>query len=164
MARAIHAVPEGHHTVTPQLTLDNAAKAIDWYKKALGAKEVTRAVGPDGKIMHAEIVIGDSRIMLNDEMGGGKSARSIGGSPMSLWVYVDDCDTLFKRAVASGATVRPGPMGQLADQFWGDRSGTFTDPHGYQWTIATHKEDLAPEEMKRRTDEFMKSVARQEAR
>src|SRR5947208_3812800 len=130
MAKAKSAVPEGFHTVRPQLTLDNAAQAIDWYKKALGAEEVTRAVGPDGKIMHAEIRIGDSLIMLNDEMGGGKSAKAIGGSPASLWLYVENCDALFNRAVAAGARVAPGPMGQVTDQFWGDRSGTLTDPHG----------------------------------
>jgi PhnB protein len=159
MAKAKKAVPEGHHTVTPQLTLDNAAQAIDWYKKALGAEETARAVGPDGKIMHAEIRIGDSLIMLNDEMGGGKSAKATGGSPASLWVYVENCDALFNRAVAAGARVAPGPMGQMADQFWGDRSGTFTDPHGYQWTIATRKEELTPEEMKQRADEFFKHFA-----
>jgi PhnB protein len=159
MAKAKQAVPEGHHTVTPHLILDDAAHAIDWYKKALGAQEVSRAVGPDGKIMHAEIRVGDSRIMLNDEMGGAKSAKALGASPVSLWVYVEDCDTLFNRAVAAGAKVPPGPMGQMADQFWGDRSGTFADPHGFTWTIATHKEDLTPEEMKQRTDAFMKSFA-----
>src|SRR5439155_13757616 len=159
MAKAKSPIPEGHHTVTPQLTLDNAAQGIDWYKKALGAQEVTRAVGPDGKIMHAVVRIGDSLIMLNDEMGGGRSAKKIGGSPVSLWIYVEDCDGLFNRAIAAGAHVDPGPMGQLQDQFWGDRSGTFTDPHGYQWTIATHKEDLTPEEIKQRMDEFMKNFA-----
>ena len=159
MAKAKKAVPEGHHTVTPQLTLDNAAQAIDWYKKALGAEEVARAVGPDGKIMHANIRIGDSLIMLNDEMGGAKSPKAIGGSPTSLWLYVDDCDALFNRAVAAGGQVSQGGMGKMQDQFWGDRSGTFTDPHGYQWTIATRKEDLKPEEIKQRMDEFMKSVA-----
>jgi PhnB protein len=159
MAKAKNPIPPGHHTVTPQLTLDNAAQAIDWYKKALGAEEVARAVGPDGKIMHAEIRIGDSLIMVNDAMGGGKGPKSFGGSPASLWLYVEDCDSLFKRAVAAGASVRPGPMGELTDQFWGDRSGTFTDPQGYQWTIATHKEDLTPEEMKQRTEEFMKNFA-----
>jgi PhnB protein len=160
MTKAKSAIPEGHHTVTPQLTLDNAAQAIDWYKKALGAEEVTRAVGPDGQIMHAEIRIGDSLIMLNDAMGGGKGPKALGGSPASLWVYVKDCDALFNRAVAAGAQVAPGPMGQLADQFWGDRSGTFTDPQGYQWTIATRKEDLTPQEMKQRSDEFMKTFGR----
>jgi PhnB protein len=117
--------------VTPQLTLDDAAAAIDWYKKALGAEEVARAIGPDGKIMHAEIRIGDSLLMLNDDMGSGKNAKAAGGSPASLWLYVEDCDALFNRAVAAGANVANGPMGQLTDQFWGDRSGTFTDPHGY---------------------------------
>ena len=159
MAKAKKAVPEGHHTVTPQLTLDNAAQAIEWYKKALGADEVARALGPDGKVMHAEIRVGNSLIMLNDEIGGGKSAKAMGGSPASLWIYVDDCDALFNRAVAAGAQVPPGPMGQLADQFWGDRAGTFTDPYGYQWTIATRKEDLTPEEMKQRMDDFMRQFA-----
>jgi uncharacterized glyoxalase superfamily protein PhnB len=159
MAKAKSAVPEGHHTVTPQLIMDNAAEAIDWYTKALGAQEVSRAVGPDGKIMHAEIRIGDSLIMLNDAMGGGKGPKALGGSPVSLWLYVEDCDALFNRAVAAGAQVPPGPMGQMADQFWGDRSGTFSDPHGYRWTIATRKEDLTPQEMKQRGDEFMKNFA-----
>src|SRR6266496_3759834 len=161
MAKAKNAVPEGHHTVTPQLTLDNAAQAIDWYKKALGAEEVTRAVGPDGKIMHAEIRLGDSLIMLNDAMGGGKGPRAIGGSPASLWIYVKDCDALFNRAVAAGAQVRPGPMGQMADQFWGDRAGTFTDPQGYRWSIATRKEDLSPQELEQRQQEWMKQFAPQ---
>jgi PhnB protein len=158
MAKAKKAVPEGFHTVTPHLVLDNTAQALDWYKKALGAEEVARAVGPDGKIMHAEIRIGDSLIMVNDEIGGGKSPKTIGGSPASLWLYVEDCDALFNRAVAAGGQVAPH-MGQMQDQFWGDRSGTFTDPHGYSWTIATHKEDLTPEEMRQRQDAFMKQFA-----
>ena len=161
MAKAKHAVPEGHHTVTPQLAFDNAAAAIEWYKKALGAEDLGRAVGPDGKIMHAEIRIGDSRIMLNDSMMGTKGPKALGGSPASLWVYVDDCDSLFNRAVAAGGQIAHGAMGEMQDQFWGDRSGTFTDPHGYTWTIATHKEDLTPEEMKQRQDEFMKRFAQQ---
>ncbi len=159
MAKAKKAVPEGHHTVTPQLIMDNAAQGIDWYKKALGAEEVARSVGPDGKIMHAEIRIGDSIIMLNDAMMGGRGPKAIGGSPASIWLYVEDCDALFNRAVAAGAQVPPGPMGQMSDQFWGDRAGTFTDPEGYQWTIATRKEDLAPQEIKQRMDAFMKNVA-----
>ncbi len=164
MAKAKKAIPEGHHTITPQLTLDNAAQAIDWYKKALGATEMGRAVGPDGKILHAELRIGDSLIMLNDAMGGGKDAKAYGGSPASLWVYVEDADALYDRAVAAGAQVPAGPMGRMADQFWGDRCGTFTDPHGYQWTIATRKEDLTPQEMKQRQDEFMKQFAHQARR
>jgi PhnB protein len=162
MAKAKKPIPEGHHTVTPQLTLDNAAEAIEWYKKALGAEEMGRAVGPDGKIMHAELRIGDSRIMLNDVMMGGKGPKALGGSPASLWIYVEDCDSLFNRAVAAGGQVARGAMGQMQDQFWGDRSGTFTDPHGYTWTIATHKEDLTPAEMKQRQDEFMKRFAGQQ--
>ena len=162
MSKAKRAVPEGYYTVTPQLTLDDAVKAIDWYKKALGAEEVSRAVGPDGKILHAELRIGNSRIMLNDAMMGGKGPLAFGGSPASLWVYVEDCDALFNRALAAGA--RPfGGMGVMADQFWGDRCGTFSDPHGYQWTIATHKEDLTPEEMKTRQDQWMKQFEKARA-
>ena len=161
MAIAKNSVPEGFHTVTPHRIFDNAAQAIDWYKKGLGAEEKSRAIGPDGKILHAELQIGNSRIMLNDAMGGGKSAQAFGGSPISLWIYVQDCDALFNRAVTAGARVAPGPMGQLADQFWGDRSGTFTDPYGYQWTIATRKEDLTREEMDRRAQEFFKQFAPQ---
>lgn len=157
MARAAKAVPEGHHTVTPSLTLDNAARAIEWYKTALGAEEIARVAGPDGKIMHAEIRIGDSLIMLMDPVMGGKGPKAFGGSPASLWLYVDDCDALFERALDAGGEVVP--HGEMRDQFWGDRSGTFSDPHGYTWSIATHKEDLTPREMKQRQDEFMKELA-----
>ncbi len=136
-------IPEGFHTLTPHLILDNASAAIDWYKKALGAEEKSRALGPDGKVIHAELQIGNSRVMLNDAMGGVKSAKAMGGSPIGLWVYVEDCDALHKRAVGAGAQIAAGPMGQLQDQFWGDRSGTVTDPFGYQWTIATKK--MAPQ-------------------
>jgi PhnB protein len=159
MAQAKSPVPEGFHTVTPHLIFDDAAKAIDWYKKALGAHENSRALGPDGKIMHAELQIGNSRFMLNDAMGGGKSAKGLGGSPISLWIYGPDCDALFKRAVDAGAHVPPGPMGQMADQFWGDRCGSVIDPFGYQWNIATRKEDLTREEMDHRAAEFFKNFA-----
>src|ERR1051325_2168041 len=158
MTRAKRPVPEGFHTVTPQLTLDNTAQALDWYKKALGAEEISRAKAPDGKVMHAEMRIGDSRIMLNDEMGGGKSARKLGGSPASLWLCVDNCDAIFNRAIAAGAKVA-GPMGQLQDQFWGDRSGTFSDPFGYTWSVATRKEDLTRDEMEQRGAKFFKEQA-----
>ena len=161
MAKAKKAVPEGYHTVTPQLTLDNAVQAIEWYKKAFGAEETGRATGPDGKIMHAELRIGNSLIMVNDAMMGSKGPKAIGGSPASLWIYVEDCDALFKRAVAAGAQTVGGPMGQMADQFWGDRSGTVTDPHGYSWTIATRKEDLTREEIQQRQTEWMKKHAPQ---
>jgi PhnB protein len=160
MAKASSPIPPGFHTVTPQLTMENAAAALDWYKTALGAEEVARAVGPDGKIMHAEMRIGDSLIMLNDDMmGGGSTLKAIGGSPASLWVYVEDCDSLYNRAIAAGATVWGGPMGQIQDQFWGDRSGTIEDPEGYRWTIATRKEDLTHEEMHERQDAFMRQFA-----
>ncbi len=161
MAKAKSAIPEGLHTITPQLTLDEAAPAIDWYKRALGAEETSRAVGPDGKILHAELRIGNSRIMVNDAMMGAKGPKALGGSPASLWVYVEDCDALFNRAIAAGGKVAHGGMGELQDQFWGDRSGSFTDPSGYTWTIATRKEDLTPAEMRQRQDEFMKNFAAQ---
>jgi PhnB protein len=161
MSKATRAVPEGYHTVTPHLVLDDCANAIEWYKKALGAEEGGRAVGPDGKIMHAELRIGNSRIMLNDPMMGAKGPKAFGGSPISMWLYVEDCDALFNRAVAAGGEVAYGAMGQLQDQFWGDRTGTVKDPYGYTWTIATHKEDLTPEEMQQRQDAFMKQFASQ---
>jgi PhnB protein len=159
MAKAKSPVPNGFHTVTPQLTLNNAAEAIEWYTRALGAQETSRAVGPDGKIMHAELRIGNSIIMVNDSMMNAKTAKSLGGSPASLWLYVDDCDALFNRAIAAGGRAGNGPMGQLQDQFWGDRSGTFIDPEGYAWTIATRKEDLTPEEIRQRQEAWMKSFA-----
>ena len=130
MAKAKKAIPEGFHTVTPHLIMENAAEAIDCSKKALGAEERARSVGPDGKIMHAELRIGDSIIMLNDAMMGGKGPRTLGGSPVSLWVYVEDADALFKRAVAAGGRSRPAPWGPCADQFWGDRCGTLQRPAG----------------------------------
>ena len=163
MARAKNAIPEGFHTVTPSLTLDDASGAINWYEKALGARQVSRVEGPDGKIMHAELRIGDSLIMLNDAMGPAKGPKAMGGSPASLWVYVEDCDSLFQRAVGAGARVDEGPMGAMADQFWGDRAGTFTDPFGYRWSIATRKEDLTPQEMGQRQKEWMSQFAPQAA-
>jgi len=161
MAKAKSPVPEGLHTLTPQLTLDNAAKAIEWYKNALGAAEVSRATSPDGKIMHADLKIGNSRFYVNDVMMEGKGPKAFGGSPASFWIYVDDCDKLFNRAVAAGGRVVDGPMGKMQDQFWGDRAGSLKDPEGFTWTIATRKEDLTPQEMKQRQDEFMKQMAGQ---
>jgi len=160
MAKAKSPIPEGFHSVTPQLTLDNAAQSIEWYKKALGAEEVSRAIGPDGKIMHAELRIGNSRLMVNDVMMG-KGPKAFGGSPASFWIYVEDCDALYNRAVGAGAQSAGGPMGQLQDQFWGDRCGTVVDLEGYKWTIATHKEDLTREEIEQRQKEWMKNFAPQ---
>ena len=159
MAKAKNAIPAGYHTVTPHLTMANANKAIDWYKKALGAEEVSRFLGPDGKVMHAQITIGDSPIMLNDDMMGGNTTKDHNGSPVSIWLYVNDCDALYNRALKAGAKVAPGGMGEMADQFWGDRCGVVVDPEGYWWTIATHKEDLTPDEMKTRGEEFMRQFA-----
>ena len=133
MAKAKSAIPEGLHSVTPHLILDDAAGTIDWYKKAFGAVERGRAIGPDGKIMHAELLIGNSTIYLNDVMGGAKGPKALGGCPIGLWIYTEDADTLFNRAVSAGATVAPGVMGQMQDQFWGDRCGTLIDPAGYSW-------------------------------
>jgi PhnB protein len=154
MAKATSAVPEGYHSVTVQLSLDGAAETIEWYKRAFGAEEIGRFPGPDGRIMHAEVRIGDSRIMVNDVMMG-KGPKELGGSPASLWLYVNDCDALFARAVGAGAKVQM-PM---ADQFWGDRGGAVTDPAGYTWWIATHKEDLNDTELRQRADEFFRQHA-----
>ena len=157
--KAKKAIPDGYHTITAHLTLDSAAQAIDWYKEALGAEEVSGAVGPDCMVMHADLRIGDSHIMMNDAMMGSKGPKEVGGSPASLWLYVEDCDGLFNKAVSAGAQVKM-PMG---DQFWGDRCGTLLDPYGYGWTIATHKEDVTGEEMQQRQAEFMKKFAQQAA-
>lgn len=154
MAKAAKPVPEGYHTITPQLTLDDAAGTIEWYKKALGAEELGRSLGPDGKIMHAEIRIGNSRVMVNDVMMG-KGPKALGGSPASLWLFVDDSDALFKRAVGAGAAVAM----PIADQFWGDRAGAVIDPAGYTWWIASRKEDLTPAEMHQRAEDFFKQAA-----
>ena len=162
MGKAKSPIPEGLHSVTPQLALDNAAKSIDWYKKAFGAKEISRFAGPDGKIMHAEVQIGDSHVMMNDVMMGGKGPKAYGGAPASFWIYVPDADSVYNQAIAAGAKPVEGPMGGMQDQFWGDRCGMLTDPEGYRWTIATRKEDLTQDEMKRRGDEFMKNVAQQQ--
>jgi PhnB protein len=163
MAEAKRAVPEGLHTVTPMLTLENSSQAIAWYVKALGAEELSRSAGPDGKIVHAEIRIGNSHIMLHDAMMDAKGPRAMGGSPISLWIYVEDADSLFKRATSAGAQVAGGPMGQMMDQFWGDRCGTIIDPEGYYWTIATRKEDVPPQEMQQRMKEWMNQQAGQPA-
>ena len=145
-------IPDGYHTATPYLIVGGAAQAIDFYKRAFGATEQFRMPGPGGRVAHAEIKIGDSVIMLADEVRemGYRSPRSLGGSAVSLLLYVDDVDTVFKRALDAGATVqRP-----VANQFYGDRSGTLEDPCGHVWTIATHVEDVAPEEMKKRLQAF----------
>lgn len=162
MAKAKSGIPRGLHSVTPHLVFENSAAAIEWYKKAFGAEApAPPALGPDGKVMHAEIRIGDSVIYLNDQMAGAKAPQGAGGSAITFWIYSDDVDALFARAVAAGAKVAPGPMGQLSDQFWGDRCGMVFDPFGFQWALATRKEDLTPEEMQQRQDAFFKQMAAQ---
>jgi len=141
-------IPDGYHTATPYLIIKNATKAIEFYKQAFGAKETMRFPGPDGKIGHAEIRVGDSAIMMADEFPekGVRSPESFGGSPVMILLYVEDVDAVTARAIAAGAkSVRP-----VQDQFYGDRSGTIADPFGHVWTISTHKEDVSPEEMQRR--------------
>jgi uncharacterized glyoxalase superfamily protein PhnB len=157
MAEAKQAVPDGYSTVTPIVTYDDCASAIEWYKRGLGAQELSRHIGPDGKVMHAEIQVGNSRLMVHDAMMGAKGAKALGGSPIGLWVYVEDCDRLFNRAVEAGAEAQQ----PVTDMFWGDRCGMLTDPHGLKWTIATHKEDLTTEEMNERSAEYFKQFAEQ---
>jgi PhnB protein len=150
-------VPDGYHTATPYLIVQNASSAIDFYKKAFGATELLRMPGPGGRIMHAEIKVGDSIIMLADESPemGHRSPPSLGGTPVSLLLYLNDVDAQFKQAVGAGATVqRP-----LRDEFYGDRTGTVIDPFGHIWSLSTHKEDLSPEQMDARFQEFMKRQA-----
>lgn len=148
MKNAVKPIPENYHAVTPYLVVQGAAKAIDFYKKVFGAQEIMRMQGPDGKIGHAEIKIGDSIIMLADEHPemDARSPQAFGGTPVSLMVYVTDVDNVFKQAVSAGAKeLRP-----VKDQFYGDRSGVISDPFGHKWTVSTHVEDVSAEEMKRR--------------
>jgi len=152
MAKAAKSIPEGFQTMTPQLALEHAATTIDWYVNALGATDVRRATGPDGKIVHAELTIGSSRFIVNDVMQGQKGPKAYGGSPVSWWIYVDNCDALFNRAVGAGAKVQM----PLENQFWGDRAGAIADPEGYTWWIATRKEDLTPSEIQQRMAEAFK--------
>lgn len=141
-------IPDGYHTAIPYLVVDGAAKALEFYTQAFGAKELMRMPGPDGKIGHAEIMIGDSHVMLADEHPeqGHRGPKSYGGSPVGIMLYVEDVDTMFRTALSLGATeTRP-----VENQFYGDRMGSLTDPFGHNWMIATHFEDVSPEEMERR--------------
>jgi PhnB protein len=158
---ATKAIPDGYHSAIPHLTVRNAAKAIEYYKKAFGAKERMRMPTPDGRIGHAELEIGDSVIFLADEapnMGASKSPETLGGCTGGVMLYVEDVDTTFKKAVdAGGKAFMP-----VADMFWGDRFGSLVDPFGHVWSIATHKEDVAPAEMEKRAQDFYASMARQQ--
>jgi PhnB protein len=150
---ATQPIPEGYHTATPYLAVDDAAEAIEYYTKAFGAKERVRMETPDGKIGHAEIDIGDSLVMLSDPFphASTRPPKELGGTSVSVFLYVEDVDAFVKRAVEAGATVTM----EVADQFWGDRFGTITDPFGHVWSIATHVEDVPPEEMAERAKAAM---------
>jgi len=156
MPKANH-IPQGRHTVTPFLVIRDAAKAIDFYTKAFGAQEVTRMLTPDGKIMYAQITIGDSAICMCDENPscGTSSPQTLGGTASSLFIYTQDVDAAYDRAVTAGCKSNLPPT----DMFWGDRFAGLVDPFGHQWSIATHIEDVSPEEMKKRGEAFCKQMA-----
>lgn len=145
---SVKAIPAGHHTVAPYLSIKNAVQALEFYKKAFGAAEVLKLIMPDGRLGHAEIRLGDSIIMMADEFPeyGGKSPQTLGGTPINIHLYVEDVDAFFKKALAAGAIERK----PIKDQFYGDRSGQLEDPYGHLWWIATHKEDVSPDEMQKR--------------
>jgi PhnB protein len=152
---AVKPIPEGYHSVTPYLIVKDASKAIEYYKKAFGATEIMRFPGPNNTVAHAEIQIGDSRIMLADEgQNEYRSPQAIGGTPVSLMIYVNDVDKVFNQAVSAGAKQSRA----VQDQFYGDRSGNLIDPFGHVWTVATHKEDVSEQEMQRRMQALPKSA------
>jgi len=150
-------IPDNYRSVTPYLIVEDASRALEFYQQAFGAQERMRLPSPDGKVMHAEIDLGDSVIMLADEFPdrGIRGPKSFGGSPVSLVLYVEDVDAVFRQAVAAGAKATR----EVMDQFYGDRSGMLEDPFGHAWSIATHKEDLTPDEISRRFQELMKQQA-----
>jgi PhnB protein len=154
---AVKPVPEGYHTVTPYLAVDDASAAIEYYKKAFGAKERVRMDTPDGKIGHAEVEIGDSLVMLSDPFPQAttRPPGELGGTSVSVFLYVEDVDAVVRRAVDAGATVTM----DVEDQFWGDRFGSIRDPFGHIWSIATHVEDVPPEEMAERAKQAMAAMA-----
>jgi PhnB protein len=153
---SVKPIPDGYHTATPYLIIEGAARALDFYKSAFGAVELMRFPGPGGSVMHAEIRIGDSPIMLGDAnpMMNARGPKQIGGTPVGIALYVENVDAMFHQAVAAGATVER----DLANQFYGDRSATVIDPFGHKWTLATHVEDVPHDEMMRRFDEMMKNM------
>lgn len=158
MTDKVKPVPDGYHTVTPYLTVQNAAEAIEFYKKAFGASEIYRLAEPGGRIGHAEIQIGDTKVMLSDEYPEMevRSPQTLGGSAVGLHIYIEDVDSLFNRAIAAGAVVvRP-----VKDQFFGERSGKLVDPFGHFWFIATQIEEITPEEIKRRYAAMLKETAK----
>jgi uncharacterized glyoxalase superfamily protein PhnB len=160
MANPVKAVPAGFHTVTPTIIVHDGAEAIEFYKRAFGAQEVSRFNGPDGKIMHAEIRIGDSPVMLSDEMPemGVRSPRAYQGAPPArLWLYLDNVDAAWKKALGAGAKERMA----LGDQFWGDRMGQLEDPYGHLWSLAQRVKDMTPQEMDKAGKEFFSQMEAQ---
>ncbi|HKQ20692.1 MAG TPA: VOC family protein [Nitrososphaeraceae archaeon] len=143
----IEKIPKDYHSITPALIVKNGDEAIEFYKNGFGVEERSRMKGPDGRVAHAELKLGDSVFMLSDEYPEMKclSPKTIGGSPVSMYVYVDDVDSIFNKAISAGAKV----LDPVKDQFWGDRHGRLEDPFGHLWSIATHKKDLSEEEMKK---------------
>ena len=162
MASQVQPIPKGYHTVSPHLAVRGGVEAMEFYKKAFSAEEHGRFMAPDGKrLMHGELKIGDSIVMLGEEnpQKGCPGPQSVGGTTVSLYLYVPDVDRVFSQATAAGAkAVMP-----VADMFWGDRAGTIADPFGHQWTIATHTEDVAPDEMQKRGQAFFEHMAQKEA-
>ena len=154
---ATQPIPEGYSTISPYLAVDDAAEAIEYYKKAFGAEETERMEAPDGKIGHAELKIGDSHVMLSDPFPQASTTppKELGGTSASIFMYVEDVDAVVQKAVDAGATVTM----EVADQFWGDRFGSITDPFGHNWSIATHIEDLTPEEIEERGKAAMAAMA-----
>jgi PhnB protein len=154
---AVQPIPEGYSTISPYLAVDDAAEAIEYYKKAFGAEETERMEAPDGKIGHAELKIGDSHVMLSDPFPQASTTppKELGGTSASIFMYVEDVDAVVQKAVDAGATVTM----EVEDQFWGDRFGSIKDPFGHSWSIATHVEDVAPEEMADRAKEAMAAMA-----
>jgi PhnB protein len=156
MAAKVQAIPKGFHSITPSLFVADAAKAIDFYKKAFGAEEVMRFPGPDGRIMYAELRIGDSPLMLGDEMPeqGTRGPRSLGGTPVSLFLYTENVDASWKRAVDAGGK----PVVPLDNQFWGDRAGCIEDPGGHQWWLSQRIKDMTVDELRKSAEEFFSSA------
>jgi len=154
---ATQPIPEGYSTISPYLAVDDAAEAIAYYKKAFGAEETVRMDAPDGKIGHAELKIGDSHVMLSDPFPDASTTppKELGGTSASIFMYVDDVDAVVQKAVDAGATVTM----EVDDQFWGDRFGSITDPFGHSWSIATHVEDLTPEEIEERGKAAMAAMS-----
>jgi uncharacterized glyoxalase superfamily protein PhnB len=156
MGTKVKSIPDGYATLTPVLTLADAAQGIEFYKRAFGAEELFRMPGPDGKIMHAELTIGTSRIMLGEEapQRDCHSPRALGGTPVQFYIYVDDVDAAFKKAIAVGAKETM----PVANMFWGDRVGSLVDPFGHKWSLATHTADLTPEQLEKGQREWLATM------